>query len=909
MTKINEWLKWIEEAISKKHIKYYEYQHFKNIQEIGTDYGFGKVYRAKWKNSYPYVTLKSLLNIEKGAIKELIREIELQREVTFHTNIISFYGVTISDQENQSDSIKKYLLVTEYADGGSLSNYLEENFEKLTWEDKYKLAYQLASAVLCLHDEDIIHRDLHSNNVLVNQNIIKLADFGLSKRIEASTKNNKDLFSVVPYMDPKKFSNRSYTLNKKSDIYSVGVLLWEISSGRPPFYVEGESYDCSLAFQIVQGQRETPVPNTPTEYSKLYNECWDDNPDIRPSIYEVVERLNTIIIYQQNEIVDEKTDQMTNKSIALNNVEESSNGELSRIIQDFDELSTKKMIYQQNENINEKADKMTNKDIALNSVEESSDGELSRIIQDFDELTDKMTNKDIALNNVEESSNGELSRIIQGFDELSMKKMIYQQNENIDKKADQMINKDIALNSVEGLSNGELSCIIQDIDEKEMIHQQNENIDEKADQMTNKDIALDSVEESSSGELSRIIQDFDKPNTKEIIEPSQPTISTNKQENDLSIKKKEITESEFSLHLQRNGEIPEISLNIHPIVQKTVEEYKKKGKPITVDMIEDQHLLSDSSFINKLQEDVNCWIKAIKKVTNLSHDPESGTTIQEINFWLGMEKALKWIDQQLQGDYIGLTLNILRHAKRYHVTVSFTTDTDLKKSKERAVSYNQLMKNFPINELLSAPDLNKIGESLGIIFTHLKRLRRSSYPVKKALAFVEAISRDLNDQLLKVLGNQRIMCMDYEDFEKIMSDTEDVFKAWNGNTIDFENIARELMRKRSDRFIPIKINPAHNKLQDRIAYTKCFRKRHEQLLQTIVKAMSQPKTTTAEGEDKVVKQEESANTNDSLMREVKLAYKNMEDINVLDVSVEGTEILIQAENAYYERVSHVKNNL
>jgi serine/threonine protein kinase len=48
----------------------------------------------------------------------------------------------------------------EYADGGTLNNYLKENFEKLTWEDKFKLAYQLASAVSCLHDEDIIHRDL-----------------------------------------------------------------------------------------------------------------------------------------------------------------------------------------------------------------------------------------------------------------------------------------------------------------------------------------------------------------------------------------------------------------------------------------------------------------------------------------------------------------------------------------------------------------------------------------------------------------------------------------------------------------------------------------------------------------------------------------------------------------------------
>jgi serine/threonine protein kinase len=51
------------------------------------------------------------------------------------------------------------------------------------------------------------------------------------------------MFGVVPYMDPKKFNNRSYSLNKKSDVYSVGVLLWEISNGLPPFFAEGKSHE------------------------------------------------------------------------------------------------------------------------------------------------------------------------------------------------------------------------------------------------------------------------------------------------------------------------------------------------------------------------------------------------------------------------------------------------------------------------------------------------------------------------------------------------------------------------------------------------------------------------------------------------------------------------------------------
>ena len=79
---------------------------------------------------------------------------------------------------------------------------------------------------------------------------------------------------MVPYIDPKRFNrqnNKAYSLNEKSDIYSVGVLLWEISSGKPPFYNEGERNDIGLALDISQGLRETPVPNTPEVYKNMYS--------------------------------------------------------------------------------------------------------------------------------------------------------------------------------------------------------------------------------------------------------------------------------------------------------------------------------------------------------------------------------------------------------------------------------------------------------------------------------------------------------------------------------------------------------------------------------------------------------------------------------------------------------------
>ena len=77
----------------------------------------------------------------------------------FHPNILRFYGISKLEADLVSQ-MNKYLLVIEYADSGSLNSYLKENFDKLEWNDKFRLALQLASAVECIHNEGIIHCDL-----------------------------------------------------------------------------------------------------------------------------------------------------------------------------------------------------------------------------------------------------------------------------------------------------------------------------------------------------------------------------------------------------------------------------------------------------------------------------------------------------------------------------------------------------------------------------------------------------------------------------------------------------------------------------------------------------------------------------------------------------------------------------
>ncbi|RGB35178.1 kinase-like domain-containing protein [Rhizophagus diaphanus] len=262
LKKSNYYIDWLEKSIANEYLNYHEYSEFKNLEPIGSG-SFGSVVRANWKKAGNFFALKIIKDNSNTTLKVFVNEIRLQKKVDFHENIIRFYGITKAENE-------KYSLVLEYADNGTLKTYLNEHINELTWTDKYQLALQLANAVECLHDLGIIHRDLHADNVLVHQKKLKLADFGLSKKIAEVSSNTSKILGVIPFVDPKKLNNRCYKLNKKSDIYSIGVLMWQISSGCQPF--SDCDYDASLILSIINGKREAIIDSTPKEYSNLYTE-------------------------------------------------------------------------------------------------------------------------------------------------------------------------------------------------------------------------------------------------------------------------------------------------------------------------------------------------------------------------------------------------------------------------------------------------------------------------------------------------------------------------------------------------------------------------------------------------------------------------------------------------------------
>ncbi|CAJ0872540.1 15084_t:CDS:2 [Entrophospora sp. SA101] len=142
--------KWLDKAIKQKRINLKDYSIFSDITYINKG-ASGQIYRAKWNNVY--VALKEIK--DDSDMKRFVYEFRSHKRVDYHDNILNIHGIT------KDPNSGNYLLVLQYANHGTLQEYLSANADKLDWENKLRLAYQLASGIQTLHHEGIIHRDLH----------------------------------------------------------------------------------------------------------------------------------------------------------------------------------------------------------------------------------------------------------------------------------------------------------------------------------------------------------------------------------------------------------------------------------------------------------------------------------------------------------------------------------------------------------------------------------------------------------------------------------------------------------------------------------------------------------------------------------------------------------------------------
>ncbi len=251
---------------SRKFAKGETLAHYEIVRQIGTG-GMGDVYLAQDSKLHRPVALKILregLASEVHAQERLLREARAVAKLN-HPNICAIYE--ISETANES------FIVMEYASGETLADILTK--ERLSAKKSLEFAIQIADALGEAHAHKIIHRDIKPANIIVNsKGNLKVLDFGLAKIIEAETdsKATKNMSSsgaimgTVPYMSPEQL--RGKTLDARTDIFSFGVLLYEMLSGISPFQNDSNAETISAILND-----EPDLSRIPSELQSIVQKC------------------------------------------------------------------------------------------------------------------------------------------------------------------------------------------------------------------------------------------------------------------------------------------------------------------------------------------------------------------------------------------------------------------------------------------------------------------------------------------------------------------------------------------------------------------------------------------------------------------------------------------------------------
>uniref|UniRef100_A0A8C1UGW9 Sterile alpha motif and leucine zipper containing kinase AZK n=1 Tax=Cyprinus carpio TaxID=7962 RepID=A0A8C1UGW9_CYPCA len=230
---------------------------------------FGSVYRARWLSQDKEVAVKKLLKIEKEA--EIL-------SVLSHRNIIQFYGAILE--------APNYGIVTEYASGGSLFDYLSSaESEDISMKQIMTWAMDIAKGMHYLHAEapfTVIHRDLKSRNG------ITICDFGASKFHSHTT--HMSLVGTFPWMAPEVI--QSLPVSETCDTYSYGVVLWEMLTREVPFKgLEG----LQVAWLVVEKNERLTIPSScPASFACLMRSCWVTEPKDRPLFKHILSTLESM---------------------------------------------------------------------------------------------------------------------------------------------------------------------------------------------------------------------------------------------------------------------------------------------------------------------------------------------------------------------------------------------------------------------------------------------------------------------------------------------------------------------------------------------------------------------------------------------------------------------------------------
>ncbi|KAK6249479.1 hypothetical protein SCA6_003484 [Theobroma cacao] len=250
---------------------------------IGNKFASGRhsrIYRGIYKQRDVAIKLISQpeedANLANFLEKQFISEVALLFHLR-HPNIITFVA-----------ACKKppvFCIITEYLAGGSLRKYLHQQEPySVPLNLVLKLALDIARGMQYLHSEGILHRDLKSENLLLGEDMcVKVADFGISC-LESQCGSAKGFTGTYRWMAPEMIKEKHHT--KKVDVYSFGIVLWELLTALTPF---DNMTPEQAAFAVCQKNARPPLPSTcPLAFSHLINRCWSSNPQKRPHFDEIV---------------------------------------------------------------------------------------------------------------------------------------------------------------------------------------------------------------------------------------------------------------------------------------------------------------------------------------------------------------------------------------------------------------------------------------------------------------------------------------------------------------------------------------------------------------------------------------------------------------------------------------------
>ncbi|KAK3148318.1 hypothetical protein QOZ80_3BG0293530 [Eleusine coracana subsp. coracana] len=245
---------------------------------------YGEVYRADWNGTE--VAVKKFLDQDfyGDALDEFRSEVRIMRRLR-HPNIVLFMGA-VTRPPNLS-------IVSEYLPRGSLYKILHRPNCQIDEKRRIKMALDVAKGMNCLHTSvpTIVHRDLKSPNLLVDNNWnVKVCDFGLSRLKHSTFLSSKSTAGTPEWMAPEVLRNEQS--NEKCDVYSFGVILWELAtlrmpwSGMNPMQVVG-----AVGFQ----DRRLDIPKEVDPLvARIIFECWQKDPNLRPSFAQLTSALKTV---------------------------------------------------------------------------------------------------------------------------------------------------------------------------------------------------------------------------------------------------------------------------------------------------------------------------------------------------------------------------------------------------------------------------------------------------------------------------------------------------------------------------------------------------------------------------------------------------------------------------------------